>query len=164
MATNARGADDPRPLEPPASFLGEAEAACIQFEPRDLEQIGRFLALLLEANRSFNLTGITDPDAVWHRHVLDSLSLLPFLVSAEAATVIDVGAGGGLPGIPLAIALPSVSFVLLEATGNPEVKFMHCLPRHPEEVADEVFYSPRSLVFPEAENRLWAAVCESNHP
>ena len=43
-------------------------------------------------------------------------------------------------------------------------KFMHCLPRHPEEVADEVFYSPRSLVFPEAENRLWAAVCESNHP
>jgi ornithine carbamoyltransferase len=39
-------------------------------------------------------------------------------------------------------------------------KFMHCLPRHPEEVADEVFYSPRSLVFPEAENRLWAAICE----
>lgn len=37
-------------------------------------------------------------------------------------------------------------------------KFMHCLPRHQEEVADEVFYSPRSLVFPEAENRLWAAI------
>ena len=41
---------------------------------------------------------------------------------------------------------------------RPGWKFMHCLPRHPEEVADEVFYSPRSLVFPEAENRLWAAV------
>jgi ornithine carbamoyltransferase len=39
-------------------------------------------------------------------------------------------------------------------------KFMHCLPRHPEEVADEVFYSPRSLVFTEAENRLWAAIGE----
>lgn len=37
-------------------------------------------------------------------------------------------------------------------------KFMHCLPRHQEEVADEVFYSDRSLVFPEAENRLWAAI------
>jgi ornithine carbamoyltransferase len=36
--------------------------------------------------------------------------------------------------------------------------FMHCLPRHPEEVSDEVFYSPRSLVFREAENRLWAAI------
>ncbi|KAI2632404.1 ornithine carbamoyltransferase precursor-like protein [Hypoxylon sp. NC1633] len=37
-------------------------------------------------------------------------------------------------------------------------RFMHCLPRHPEEVDDDVFYSGRSLVFPEAENRLWAAV------
>jgi len=37
-------------------------------------------------------------------------------------------------------------------------RFMHCLPRHPEESSDEVFYSPRSLVFPEAENRLWAAI------
>lgn len=37
-------------------------------------------------------------------------------------------------------------------------RFMHCLPRHPEEVSDEVFYSPKSLVFQEAENRLWAAI------
>lgn len=40
-------------------------------------------------------------------------------------------------------------------------KFMHCLPRHPDEVDDTVFYSPKSLVFPEAENRLWAAICKS---
>ena len=37
-------------------------------------------------------------------------------------------------------------------------RFMHCLPRHPEEVDDDVFYGPRSLVFPEGENRLWSAV------
>lgn len=41
---------------------------------------------------------------------------------------------------------------------NPEWKFMHCMPRHEEEVDDEVFYGSRSLVFPEAENRLWAAI------
>ena len=41
---------------------------------------------------------------------------------------------------------------------KPGWRFMHCLPRHQEEVSDEVFYSPRSLVFPEAENRLWAAI------
>lgn len=47
------------------------------------------------------------------------------------------------------------------AGASEDWKFMHCLPRHPEEVADEVFYSPKSLVFQEAENRLWAAIGES---
>ena len=43
-------------------------------------------------------------------------------------------------------------------------RFMHCLPRHPEEVEDAVFFSPKSLVFPEAENRLWSAICELKIP
>lgn len=43
-------------------------------------------------------------------------------------------------------------------------QFMHCLPRHPEEVEDAVFYSPKSLVFPEAENRLYSAICKFEQP
>lgn len=46
----------------------------------------------------------------------------------------------------------------LMAHADPSAVFLHCLPRHPEEVADEVFYSPRSLVFPEAENRMWTVM------
>ena len=41
---------------------------------------------------------------------------------------------------------------------NPGAVFLHCLPRHPEEVSDEVFYSDQSLVFPEAENRMWTVM------
>jgi ornithine carbamoyltransferase len=43
----------------------------------------------------------------------------------------------------------------LMAHTNPSAVVLHCLPRHQEEVADEVFYSPKSLVFAEAENRMW---------
>jgi len=46
----------------------------------------------------------------------------------------------------------------LMAHADPSAVFLHCLPRHPEEVADEVFYSDKSLVFPEAENRMWTVM------
>lgn len=46
----------------------------------------------------------------------------------------------------------------LMSKANPNAVFLHCLPRHQEEVADEVFYSPQSLVFPEAENRMWTVM------
>lgn len=56
--------------------------------------------------------------------------------------------GGAKPGWKV-----SCSNLYLRLQYAERAKFMHCLPRHPEEVSDEVFYSPRSLVFPEAENR-----------
>lgn len=46
----------------------------------------------------------------------------------------------------------------LMAKANPGAVFLHCLLRHPEEVTDEVFYSDASLIFPEAENRMWTVM------
>jgi 16S rRNA (guanine527-N7)-methyltransferase len=106
------------PLLAPADFISRAETLGIAFDPGDLEKLGRYLALLLDANTRFNLTAITEPVQAWTRHILDSLTLVPFLDSFEAKSVIDIGSGGGLPGIPLAIALPDVKFTLVEATGK----------------------------------------------
>ena len=90
----------------------------IVFDSGDVEKLGRYLALLLDANTRFNLTAITDANEAWTRHILDSLTLVPLLTSLEARSVLDVGSGGGLPGIPLAILMPDVQFALLEATGK----------------------------------------------
>jgi 16S rRNA (guanine527-N7)-methyltransferase len=98
--------------------LEAAEAYGIAFDAGDLEALGTYLSLLLETNTRFNLTAVTDPDEAWTKHVFDSLTLLPYVLGAEARHVIDVGSGGGLPGVPLAIALPEVDFTLLEATGK----------------------------------------------
>jgi ornithine carbamoyltransferase len=46
----------------------------------------------------------------------------------------------------------------LMSLASPDAVFLHCLPRKPEEVSDEVFYSAKSLVFPEAENRMWTVM------
>jgi 16S rRNA (guanine527-N7)-methyltransferase len=104
--------------QPSDSFLCAAESIGIDFEPGDLDQLGAYLDRLLDTNRRFNLTAITNPDEAWIKHIFDSLTLLPLIASAEARTVIDVGSGGGLPGVPLAIVLPDVHFTLLEATGK----------------------------------------------
>ncbi len=80
------------------------------------ERIGRYLARLLEVNATMNLTAVTDLDVAWSRHVLDSLTLVAPLRALGARRVVDVGAGGGLPGIPLAIALPDAEITLVEAT------------------------------------------------
>ena len=106
-------------LQPPSTFAPAAAALGIEFEPGDVEKLGRYLALLLETNKQFNLTAIKDPDEAWSRHILDSLTLIALLAELpKQAKVIDVGSGGGLPGIPLAIVMPHLRFTLLEATGK----------------------------------------------
>lgn len=85
------------------------------------EQLRRFLDLLLEANTRFNLTAVRERDAAWRRLILDSLTLLDGL--EPNGEVVDVGTGGGIPGVPLAIALPGARFTLLDATGK-KVRFL----------------------------------------
>lgn len=81
--------------------------------------LNKYLDLLLETNKQFNLTAIRDRDQAWDRLILDSLTLLAGLEQVPpGATLIDVGSGGGLPGIPVAIARPDLKVTLLEATGK----------------------------------------------
>jgi len=75
----------------------------------------RFLDLLLAANRTMNLTRITDRAAAETGHVADALTLLPWLPAGEHRLA-DVGSGGGVPGIPLAIVRPDASVFLIEST------------------------------------------------
>jgi 16S rRNA (guanine527-N7)-methyltransferase len=88
----------------------------IAFDEGDVQQLAKYLDLLLETNKQFNLTAITEPEEAWTKHILDSLSLIPALAKEGVEHIVDVGSGGGLPGIPLAITMPEVTFTLVETT------------------------------------------------
>ena len=91
----------------------------IEVTEGELSALGRYLDLLLEVNEQFNLTAVRDRDQAWRRHIIDSLTLIPHLSDlAEGAKVADVGSGGGLPGLPLAITQPKLRFTMIEATGK----------------------------------------------
>ncbi len=70
-----------------------------------------FRDLLLKWNRTYNLTALRDPQQVISHHLLDALAILPHV---GAGPLLDVGSGGGLPGIPLAIARPDLSVTLVD--------------------------------------------------
>ncbi len=74
-----------------------------------------YIELMCRWNRAYNLTAVRDPIAMVTRHLSDSLAIASLI---PVATVLDVGTGPGLPGIPLAIALPSQNFHLLDANGK----------------------------------------------
>jgi len=84
------------------------------------QKLIHYLELLLRWNQVFNLTAIRDPhDMVW-LHILDSLSITPYL---HGARLIDVGTGAGLPGIPLALTQPDKAFVLVDSNGK-KIRFL----------------------------------------
>jgi 16S rRNA (guanine527-N7)-methyltransferase len=71
------------------------------------DKLLEYLEVLAKWNRTYNLTGIRNPLEMVTHHLLDSLAALPHLVAPEEGRLADAGSGGGLPGIPLAIARPS---------------------------------------------------------
>jgi 16S rRNA (guanine527-N7)-methyltransferase len=81
------------------------------------DALARYAALLRRWNAVHNLTAIGTPAEVLSHHLLDSLSIVPAIdgiVGERRVTLLDVGSGGGLPGIPLAIARPSLDVLLLD--------------------------------------------------
>ncbi|WP_028203302.1 16S rRNA (guanine(527)-N(7))-methyltransferase RsmG [Paraburkholderia nodosa] len=83
-----------------------AEALGVELTERQHEQLLDYVALLAKWNAVYNLTAIRDPRQMLIQHILDSLSIVPHLPTRADATVLDVGSGGGLPGIVLAIVRP----------------------------------------------------------
>jgi len=82
------------------------------------EQLLTYLQEFHKWNRAYNLSAVRDIDAMLDRHLLDSLSVLAQVRARAPRRLIDVGTGGGLPGIPLAIALPDCQITLLDSNGK----------------------------------------------
>ena len=80
-------------------------------------QLLAYLALLIKWNKAYNLTAVRNPDEMVSRHLLDSLSVMPFIHS-DTERWLDVGSGGGMPGIPLAILHPHKQVTVLDSNGK----------------------------------------------
>ena len=88
-------------------------------QPLQQEQFTQLYSEILRGNRQFNLTRITDEEAFWEKHIWDSLSGLSPWLSGEITQPqrgIDIGTGGGFPGIVAAIVLPQTQITLLDST------------------------------------------------
>jgi 16S rRNA (guanine527-N7)-methyltransferase len=105
------------PLIAPEGFGARLEAIGARVSGETLATLGDYLARLLAMNEQMNLTAIKDAESAWERHILDALTLLPLLADVPAgARLVDLGSGGGIPGLVLAIARPELRVTLVEAT------------------------------------------------
>ena len=100
----------------------------IQLSDGQLARLDQLGAALREGNRTVNLTRIIDPEGIEIRHFLDSLTaalpVLDRLHAGEALRLVDIGSGGGMPGLPLKIAFPALQVTLIESV-NRKADFLH---------------------------------------
>lgn len=108
------------PLAPTPEFDRSLNELAIKLEPEERRQLGRYLALVLDTCRDMNLTAEREPASAWIRLILDALTLMPLLHDdlPPDASLMDVGSGGGLPGMPLAIVRPTLRVTLVESRGT----------------------------------------------
>ena len=96
--------------------LAALAAAGTELPAHAREKLLAFLTLLAKWNRTYNLTAIREPEQMVTHHVLDTLAVLPHLPRDDGVRLLDIGSGGGVPGLPLAIARPSWRCVLIDAS------------------------------------------------
>ena len=95
-------------------LIAEAAGVGVDLSHAQVEQFMRYKDLLLEWNKKFNLTAITEERDIILKHFVDSLTAVPLLPDTPQR-VIDVGAGAGFPGIPMKIARPDIELTLLDS-------------------------------------------------
>lgn len=91
-----------------------AAAMGVRLDDAQADRLWRYAQLLRERNQHLNLTSIESPEGILTLHMLDSLSVVSHL--GDAKTVVDVGTGGGFPGVALAVACPERRFTLIDGT------------------------------------------------
>lgn len=98
----------------------------IPYTEETLEKYRLYMEGIIEWNEKVNLTSITDKDEFIKLHFIDSIMSVPCEVFQKAKKIIDVGTGGGFPGIPLALAAPDKEFVLMDSL-NKRIKIINQL-------------------------------------
>lgn len=96
----------------------EAEKIGIVLDDTALNRLDKYAEMIVETNKTLNLTAITEPDEIVYKHFIDSLSLLTVVELEKGAKVIDVGTGAGFPGVVLLIARPDIKITLMDGTNK----------------------------------------------